>query len=343
MVITEPTVLIPGLTARRNSTRIVAVDLHYSADPLGMTDEKLEMLADEMGGRDTWRWRKEMELDPYAQAGEALFLGEWLDWQRRQCCNPIRLMDVDPAGSSLAEHPSGKVKTWLEPRALPKDLPELVESAERTFGIGMDVGAGTGASDSTIVVMCAQGFEQAAEFKSNRILPWNLGLLAVAVAHYFNDALICCVQKMHGSSAIRAMVAAGYTRLWRTRVANRIAETPTKNLGWPHGEIPDKLLYDRWAKALSEHATILHGVETVEQHRQYVFDEEGRPCFQRHKGLNPTARQQHADLVVAAALAYRACRDLPKFIHPVTRLLPQETLAGRREQWRRTRTARDPW
>jgi len=332
----HPVELMPGLSVSPLSTGMVRVRLHYSADPVISSPENLDTLAAMMGGRDSWRWAKEMELDFEAQSGEAVFDRRWLDRQRKHVRTPLATMDIDSRGR-LVRRPNGRVRIFMEPDDLPAGLPETVESLDRTFGIGMDVGAGTGASDSTIQVFCVQGREQAAAFNSNRITPSDLGRLAVAVARYYNDALICCVQKMHGITAIRAMVEAGYPHIWQSRRITGRTEERINALGWPKGELTDKELLDRWIDALASDppGTVLHDFETLEQHRQYLYDEMGRPALSRMTVLNVTARQQHGDLVVACALANRACMDLPRQKNVTLRRVDWRCFEGRLMEWKR--------
>jgi len=326
--------LLPGLTISPLSTGMCRVTLHYSADPVVSQPEMLDELAALLGGRDSWRWKKEMELDWDAQSGEMVFETQWLGRQRPYIRNPIGRMDIDAAGA-LARRPSGRVKVFIDPTVMPDGVPVEVQSVQRTFAMGIDVGAGTGASDSTIEVFCVQGREEAASFASNHITPSDLGRLAVAIGRFYNDALICCVLKMHGVTAIRAMVDLGYPHIWRSRDIKQRTEVQANQLGWPKGELSDKLLLDEWRDALAADppGTILHDFETLEQHRQYLYDDAGRATLSRMLKTQVSGRQQHGDRVVACALANRACMDLPKQKNAIMRARGPNSFEGRRKQW----------
>jgi len=340
-----PEQLMPGLTISPLSTSLCRVTLHYSADPVVSQPDVLDELAALLGGRQSWQWKKEMELDWDAQSGESVFETSWIARQRGNIRTPIGTMDIDAHGN-LVRRPGGRVRVYIDPTVMPADVPIEVASVQRTFGIGMDVGAGTGASDSTIEVFCVQGREEAASFASNRVTPSDLGRLAVAVGRWYNNALICCVQKMHGLTTIRAMVEKGYNHLWRSRDMRQRVEVQANQLGWPKGEMSDKLLLDEWRDALAAaDGCKLHDFETLEQHRQYIYDDAGRPTLSRMSNMNVAARGQHGDRVVACALANRACKDLPVQVNAVMRTQDMNCYEGRRRQWqlRQLQEANQGW
>lgn len=373
--ITAPRTLMPGLTAMSTKRGIVVANLHYTADPEAMTPEVIARerlrlgctLKDDGTWVDSWRWRKEMELDWQAQSGRPVFDGGALDHQRQFIGKPAYTLDWNfeplsmsqdrfiadpPEGMAwdggelipakrdaedrvvlsqgfwrlperkrervldgfLVRQAEGRVKVWLGPRSQPVGLPEHAERVVRACGIGMDVSEGVAASDSTIEVMFADNREQAAEFADNEIHPAELGRMGAAVGRYFNNALVCCVRKMHGLTTIRTMRdEAGYGYIWRDTDPNKTTEVSTDKLGWRGGEASSPYLFGKWMDALEKHEPILHSLTLVDQHRQYIYDEAGRITHQRLVNLAPPVRDRHGDLVVGVALAYRACLDLPKF------------------------------
>jgi hypothetical protein len=323
MELLEATQLIPGMTAKPLSTGLVLLSVHYSADPIGWTQDRIDTVRRRLGGIGSWRVKKEMEMDANAQSGENVFDPGWLDLQQAKHLRaPLMRMDVSTEGK-VYEKSDGRLRIWIPPDRLPADLPHGANSARLTFGMGMDVGAGTNQSDSTIVGFAVQGMEQAFEFNSAGVAPAYLGRMAVAIARYYNDALICCVQKLHGITTIRSMLDLGYTNLWRNVQHDRMVETANGGrIGWVKGESNDALLMDNVGDALqgsagldvmSAHGVVVHSVQLLEQLRQYVYDESGRAVLSKNKILNTAARKQHGDLVVGTALGIRACMDQPPY------------------------------
>ncbi|KKK85250.1 hypothetical protein LCGC14_2775170, partial [marine sediment metagenome] len=299
-----------GIIARKNANGFVAVELGLGADPKTFTRE---LVASEKAGMPGWRWRKEYGRDFLAQQGMPVFEPEWLDHQRRKVREPLYLLDLDESGKKLIKRDRGRIKVWISPLHQPKKgLPEG-EKVRLSFGAGSDVSEGVEASDSTIVVLRADTREQAAEFADNTIRPSNLGRVAVAMGKYFNDALFCVVRKLHGITVIRTMLDAGYPYLWHEKVSDRAVETNAARIGWPKGEVSSPLLFGKWMDCIQHHNVTLRSTTIVHQHEQYIYDDMGRITHQSLSHLPVEVRQRHGDLVIGAALAYRACLDMPKF------------------------------
>jgi hypothetical protein len=320
--ITAPTVLCAGMTAKPTSRGFVSVDLGIEADPETFTPALVERAMIEHGCRRradgswflSWSWRMNYLRDFDAQTGQRLFAEETLALQQPNLRNPLRRMDLDHEGLRLIESRQGRVYVYCEPDAQPDEYPEGVVSVARTVGIGMDVGLGTGASGSAGYGMFGDTREQAVEFHDNETSPNDFGRLAVAVAKYYNDALVCCVGKMHGMTTIRTMVdELHYPHLWHHRMAQRQTERETAKLGWMKGEASDPRLFDDWNDALAKGGPVVHSVTALGQHREWVYDHAGHVCHRSLTSATVNERLLHADLVVAAALSWRACADLPHF------------------------------
>ncbi|HUU95514.1 MAG TPA: hypothetical protein VM487_07225 [Phycisphaerae bacterium] len=345
--ITAPEVIIPandidvGLTATLNTNGFVAVTLGMGADPITFTREVVES---ERRGLPAWRFRKEYLRDWDAQSGAPVFDTEWVERQRKYCCDPVWRYDVEPEIGDdgnpvlwrssglpklkLVPSQGGRLKVFISPDWQPPEIPAGSMSVRVAFAMGIDVGEGVGASDSTIQVFVGSTREQAAVFKDNRIQPAELGRIAACIARWYNDALICPMRKMHGITTLRAMLEVGYTRIWRHHQPGGLIEVAAQDLGWKKGEATDDVLFGRWIDAMQFDRVTLHDLETVQQHSQYIYDDMGRVCHQKLKLLPVTARYQHGDLVVGAAAAYRACMDLPRYRQTTPFTIPADSFEG---------------
>jgi hypothetical protein len=319
--ITEPTILMPGLTARPTSRGFVSVDLGLEADPIAFTPDVIEQEKLRLGSRKdpdgtwklSWKYRKEYLRDFEAQSGKPVFENEWLDAQQAGLMNPLYCMDLDESGK-LVERAGGRLKVFVPPDAQPDDLPAGCSGVIRACGMGMDVSEGVSASDSTIQVFFADTWEQAAEFACNTISPVDLGRFAAEVGRYYNNALICCVRPMHGITTIRTILdECGYPYLWQNKIPTRFSERTAAEIGWTKGESSSPLLFGKWVDAVQYAKCKLHSVTTLDQHRQYIYDDNGRITHQALVHLPPEVRNRHGDLVVGAALAIRACIDQPQY------------------------------
>jgi hypothetical protein len=349
LIITEPTLLCPGMTAKPTSRQVVVVDIDPAADPIALTPEILDSERARLGSKrnadgtwtESWKFRKEYGRDFFAVSGQAVFDDAALDWQRGHVANPLYRMDLDESGKLIVRE-RGRLLVYLEPDSQPAEMPPDVVQVRRAFGLGMDVGAGTGASDSAIEVLTQDTREQCAELADNRISPTDLGRFAAAVGRWYNDALICCPSRMHGLTTIRAMRdECKYGNIWHTKILNRPYETSTDALGWRRGESTDEYLFGRWIDAIDKRAAILHGIATVEQHRAWVYDEQQRICHRDLIDAPEELRHRHADRVIACAMAWRAACDSARWQVAVARkktgreLYIEQCAARKASPWRR--------
>lgn len=340
MKIVQDTVVIPGITAQVRSTGFVAVDLAFTADPVAFTPEVIASEQARLGGAKGWRWLKEYMRVWEAQAGMAVFEQEWMELQHQQVRSPLYRMRYDTSGY-LVQDPHGPIRIYVEPDELPQSLADFAEGTRRSCGIGMDVSEGVEASDSTIQVFFADNLEQAACFASHTVHPADLGRIAVGMARWYNDALICCVRKMHGITTIRTMAdECRYPHLWFYGDPKKRTEMKTQQLGWPRGEVSDNYLFGGWVDCIQYNKCHLHDLTTIQQHEQYTYDDQGRIVHQKLASLPVMVRERHGDLVVACALARRACHDLPKFkIKKIREEAPEGSYNARRQRFTRRQRA----
>lgn len=310
LIITEPTVLMPGMSAKLLSTGFVAVDLGYLADPIAFTDE---VIASEKAALPGWRWRAEYEREWGAQAGQPVFDAEWLAVQQGNIRDPKARLRWRPKTHDFIEDEHGPIQIWAWPNEPPKNIPKLVMGQRRAVGMGLDVGEGVGKSDSTILGFWGDTREQVLEFASNTMRPTDLGRMAADLGRYYNDAVICPVRKMHGITVLRAILdEAGYGYLWRSEKHDRTSREKAETYGWPGGEASSPYLFGRWVDAIQHNRVTLRSLETLEQHRQYIYDEMGRITHQQRADLPAMVREKHGDLVIGCCLAWLACCDVPR-------------------------------
>tara|TARA_Y100000310_G_C20660224_1_gene804341 strand:- start:120 stop:1178 length:1059 start_codon:yes stop_codon:yes gene_type:complete len=318
MIVTEPTVLAPSITAKLNRTGWVAVDLGYLSDPVAFTPQAI---ADEKARLPDWMWQKEYERNFRAQVGKPVFRPDRLQWQEQHLCDPLLRLTWNSQAKTLRRTEKGmpgNVQVWIHPDSQPPTKPKHMERVIRSFAMGIDVGEGVGQTDSAIVGIVGDTKEQAFEFKSNRISPTELGQLAAALGRMFNVALILCVRKMHGLTTIREIVdVQGYGMVWHEKVLDQITQISTDRLGWRGAEASDENLFGPYRKAIDEQLLTIHSTEWKFQLTQYVFDDMGRIVHQALADEPMQVRQRHGDVAVAGGLAWRAACDLPLFVTEV--------------------------
>lgn len=229
-------------------------------------------------------------------------------------------------------NPKGLMRLWmpLDGRGgVPRD---------RRFVMGVDVAAGTGASNSAIAVYDRGTNEKVAEYANPCILPDEFGRVVVSVARFFNNAkVVPDASGPTGKVCLTRMLAEGYTNIYigkdRTKLDRRdmgkwgVYLNPAKRTEVLHGyrdAIANRLVINRSAAAMDECV-------------QFICTMQG---FIEHSGAaNATdpsgAAANHGDRVIADALAAmelaaddsRDEAELPE--------VPEGTLAYRMQEWRR--------
>jgi len=235
-----------------------------------------------------WAFR-ELYLADASDSLRVVFAPQGLDAQRPNLRDPILTLDYaikqrrEGTGQYAVLVPAhnGPIKVYMLPSETPDKLPFGLVEVERSFGMGADVSEGVGASDSVAEVFACDNMEQACEFASNKVSPSDFGRVLAALGQYYNEALVCPVRKLHGVTTLRARIGV------------------------------------RWIDAIAKRTPILRCVDTLDQHRQYIYDEAGRITQQALAELPPHVRDRHGDRVIACALALRACGDSPVFARTV--------------------------
>ena len=344
------------MTAKPTSRGVVVVDLGPEANPIDLTPAIMRLERFRLGcaelpdktWRLSWKFRREYLRDYEAMTGQRVFEDEPLAMQTPNLQNPLYRMDIqmftleeDKVEWRLVRKDNGRLLVYAEPDAQPPTMPPGAERVIRNCGIGMDVSEGVGNSDSTIEVFFADNMEQAAELADNRISPPELGRFAAAVGRWYNDAVVCCVRKLHGLTTLRTMVdEANYSNLWHHRLAQNTYEKETKKLGWATGEMSSALLIDPWNDTISNGKCIIRSQKTLDQHRLYIYNERGEITYQPVAHLSPEVRDRHGDTVVGCALARRACQEMHFFKSVVqARMSP----AMRMLQDKANRVKKGPW
>ena len=203
---------------------------------------------------------------------------------------------------------------------------------DRRFVMGVDVSAGTGASNSTIAVYDAKTREKVAEYVNPKILPDDFGRLAVAVAKFFNNALVVPDRSgPTGEVFVRRMIAQDYDRIYRRRNEKKVGAPVVEEYGvWLNPSVKTETL-QKYRDAIMHDVVMNRSQVAMEETLRFIMLENG--CVEHSaagSSSDPSgARANHGDLVIADALAVLALSDDGAVEEPKTQEIPQDTLAYR--------------
>jgi len=282
---------------------------------------------------------QELDIDFAGSAG-AFFDHEKLDQIARKHVRPPilrgELRHEDFKSPSFDKDRNGKLLLWFTPDAsggVPGD---------RRYYIGIDIAAGTGASNSCLSVVESKTYEKVAEFASPDLRPDKLAKYAVGLANWFkgdNGQAAQLVWEAHGPGRIfgDAVLEYGHREIWYRRTENTVDRSPTRLMGWIPTRDSKQALLGRYRKMLFNEEFVNHSREAIDECREFVYDSSGG--VEHSLSINAQdksgARSNHGDRVIADALACLALGGNRAVSIPKTQILPGSIAWRRREDSRR--------
>lgn len=231
-------------------------------------------------------------------------------------CNALR----------LTPNPKGHFAMFV-----PLNAQGRVDAGEK-YVLGVDVSAGTGASNSTIAVYSRRTNEKVAEFADPNVLPDDFGRFVVAVARFFNDALIVPDRSgPTGEVLVRRILAEGYTNIYFRKNTKKIGAPVTDEPGiWLNPAVRTEVLQN-YRDAIG-HCTIINRSErALDECLRFIVNQSGNVEHSSAANANDPsgAKSNHGDLVIADALATIALCDTGYRDQPQEQNIPQNSIAWR--------------
>jgi hypothetical protein len=231
--------------------------------------------------------------------------------RKKYCRPPLLVGDLEFDSETcepkrFVENPKGKLALWLTLDGAGK------VSADRRFVIGCDVSAGTGASNSVSCVVDKATGEKCAVWRHPHTLPHPFARLNVALAKFFNRALIVPDRSgPTGEVAVKEMVARGYGHLYYRRQEKKIGRDLTDEPGvFLNPQARSSLLED-YRDALGSHRFINRSETGIAECLQFIRKQDG--TIEHSAAANSQdpsgARTAHGDEVIADALASLGVSD----------------------------------
>ena len=361
-----------------SSTRDVTPSRIFLSTPCGSTNAFATVAKNQSIRQVRMHWSDH----PVKSAGgytdpKGRFRSPWYDKEVTRCASPIEAaqeLDIDFAGSAGAffDHErldeisrkhvrppivrgemeyshdcknvdfqlnnKGRLHLWFQPDAsgmLPRD---------RKYVVGVDIAAGTGASNSCLSIAENKTREKVGEFAVPDMRPDQLAKYAVAIANWLRDdagqpALLCWEAQGPGRIFGDAVVELGHRNIWYRKAEGTIALTPSRLMGWIPTRDTKQALLGRYRRCLFGEDFINHSREAMMECREFIYDSSGG--VEHSLSINATdksgAKSNHGDRVIADALA---CLAMGTGFTPVVReneVLPGSLAWRRREEKKKKR------
>lgn len=292
---------------------------------------------------------QELDID-YLGSGWAFFDLALLDTlERETVVNPYFQGDLDYSGQAMdpkfTMREGGSLLLWcaLDAAWQPPD--------DRDYVAGADISAGTGRSNSAIVVADTKTGEKVAEFASPFVAVHEFAKYCAALCRFFRGrsgrgAFLCWERNGPGVSLADFLREVGFGHFWLRRQQMTLSKKWTEQPGfWKDSESGRDLML-QYLKALKERKFINRSRMALHEARYYVYDPSGEIAHATAiTATDPSgARENHADRVVADALCCKMLleRPLPER-GPAPEDPPEGSLAWRWRERALLRKKKDWW
>ena len=277
---------------------------------------------------------QELDIDFLGSAYQ-YFDSESIDLLRKKYCRPsIRRGDLEFDAESFhpkrfADNSRGILELWIALDA--NDQP----AKDRQFVIGTDVSAGTGASNSVCSIVDKKTREKIGLLKTPNLRPNPFAKLAIALANFFNGALMIWdasgpTGKVFTQQVIGSHYGNIYYRHNEKKVTHKISDEPGYYLSGP----AKYALLEDYRSDLADHAFINRSETGMNECLQFIRT--GPETVEHSAAANAQdpsgARTAHGDEVIADALAALGCRDNRKQEEAEEPTIPYGSLAYRMDQ-----------
>lgn len=274
------------------------------------------------------RFLEEIEMDPMG-AGAGYFSSEQIAQAERTCRPPIfqgrleyDLETMEPV--RFIEDKNGPLSIWCP---LPQGRP-----ADGDYALGVDVSAGVGRTPSTMAVVSKTTGEKVAEFSDSHLFPEKFAGYSIAVGKWFKNAhLIWETAGGTGTTFGKVIKDHGYRPVYMRKTSeDRLCPIPTDAMGWGSTASSKRDLLENFRKSFGYEYTE-RSVNLLEecQHYRYAADGVGVEHAQAVETDDPMeAGQNHGDLIIAAALAWKLVKEGKRLVKAGKELPPPKILEG---------------
>lgn len=215
------------------------------------------------------------------------------------------------------------------------------------YVFGVDISAGTGASNSIISVKSHRTGKIVAKFWDAYTPPEALAEIAAYAAAWFGGQkppYIVFEKNGPGMQFGRKLIDMGYSSIYYQSDDSKRGKVKTKRWGWHSSNQRKELLVGEYRDALSTGKIINPCHEALDEAIDYVFDDQARVIpgtVGQDESSGATAT--HGDHVIADALTVLGSADLPADVPAAPFREPFGSFAWRRSQRHKQNAERKAW
>lgn len=217
--------------------------------------------------------------------------------------------------------------------------------ADRKFVIGVDVSAGTGASNSVASVVDVSTSEKVAVYRNPNIRPNPFADHVMALARFFNSAfLVWDASGPTGRTFTMRVMAKGYSNVYYRRYEKKVGKKITDEPGYYLNPEARTHVLENYRQSLGEGNFINRSKTGMKECLQFIVQPGGLVVHSdAASSQDPSgARLAHGDETIADALANHGLMERETMPQPEKPEIPMGCLAWRIEQKRLQNAEHNP-
>jgi len=223
--------------------------------------------------------------------------------------------------------------------------------ADRDYVVSADICAGTGSSNSVLVVGDRKTGEKVAEWAHSQKMPHECAPLAVALARWFagpGGGGAFLIWEANGAGRIfgKTVLLTGYRNFFYKQDEKSIGGKQSDVPGWWSSPESKVALLGEYRRAISKALFVERSRLAIGECREYIYLPDGGPAHARSvSSVDPSgARENHGDRVIASALCWRGIQEFQTVTAaPATPPVPPSSFKARQDAARRAEKAKATW
>ena len=325
----------PGLYTSDDHGRLRILDESYSFEPdyPFVLDGKLRSPWYDKTRRRMTDQQAAQELDiEYHGSGSAFFDNELLESHKtRYAIDPVIRgeLDFDPATGQeegFSDRSGGRFLLWT---ALSGWRPPPGD-----YIVGCDISTGAGASNSALSVVDKETGEKVAEFADPSMPPESFAALAVAVCHWFHEAMLIWEVNGPGMAFGRRVARLSYTYVYMRVNDESIKGRRSDRPGWHSSSKTKTVLLSDYRDALATGEFVNRSALALSDASGYVYQGDSIVHSQSLVCEDPSgARANHGDRCIADALCCKLLGAIMRQRAEKKRRPPPDSIGSRIEAW----------
>lgn len=273
---------------------------------------------------------QELDID-YLGSGHQFFKPNIVQsYIRGNAREPVYIGDLEHDASDgepieFRENPSGNLKIWCP---LDKDMKP---PSDIKIVLGMDVSAGTGASNSAIAGYNSVTHEKVCEYATPYVRPEALGVQGVALGKWFNNAFLIWERNGPGRQTGAKVIELQYGNIYYQRREEAISKKTSDIPGWQSGKDPKLAVVGEYRSRIEDGSIANYSRDALQETLEYVYAPDGGVVHSRSLSKrDPSgANANHGDRVIADALAVKGFGERKHSAEEKNPTIPYGSLAWR--------------